>query len=406
MRKITERTYEVRLKPVSGLQRPAEIEGGAYSHFRHKVKSILPAILFVLAPSLLAIMYFAIIASSVYESEAKFVVRSPSDSSASAQITGVIQSIGISKSADDAYAINEFLLSRDALEVLQGKLDLDHIYGRDSADFLSRYPSLFASPSKEKLFAYYTSMTKIRYDKTTGITTLTVLAFTPQDARAIARILLDSGETLANRLTARIHADLLNTAQAQIERARAQTQAVQAKIGDWRNKEEQIDPTRYSAALVEVLARLNLELAMQRAQAADLEKTIPKSPTLTALNGRIAALTSQIEQSKLSLAGTTASLAPKIVEFEALQLEKQFAEKIYAASVTSGEAARSDALRQAIYLDRIVEPNLPDYPSHPLRLLSAFLFFCGCLMLYLLGMKVFRNILRHNGFGSVLRKAR
>ena len=406
MRKIAEGTYEVILKPVSGSRRPAEIAGGTRSHFRKRVKSFLPAILFVLAPSLLAVVYFAMIASSVYESEAKYVVRSPSDSSASAQITGVIQSIGISKSADDTYAINEFLLSRDALEALQGKLDLDRIYGRESSDLLSRYPRLFASPSKEKLFAYYTSMTRIKYDKTTGITTLTVLAFTPQDAREIARILLESGEALANRLTARIHADLLNTAQAQIERARKQSQAVQAKIGDWRNKEEQIDPTRYSAALVEVLARLNLELAMQRAQAADLEKTTPKSPTLTALNGRIAALTSQIEQSKLSLAGTTASLAPKIVEFEALQLEKQFAEKIYAASVTSGEAARSDALRQAIYLDRIVEPNLPDYPSHPLRLLSAFLFFCGCLVFYLLGMKVFRNVLRHDDFGSVFRKAR
>lgn len=406
MRKIDERTYEVVLKPVSGSNRPPELSGGSNSWLHNIFQSYLPVIICVLAPTLLAAIYFGLVASNIYASEAKFVVRSPSDSSASAQITGVIQSMGISKSADDAYAINEFLLSRDALDTLHAKFDLDRVYGAGHADFLSRYPRPFTSPSKEKLYHFFSSMIKIKYDKTTGITTLTVFAFAPQDARAIARLLLESGEALANRLTARIHADLLNTAQAQIERARAQTQDAQAKIGDWRNKEEQIDPTRYSAALVEVLARLSLELAMQRAQAADLEKTTPKSPTLTSLNGRIAALTSQIEQSKLSLAGTTASLAPKIVEFEALQLEKQFAEKIYAASVTSGEAARSDAMRQAIYLDRIVEPNLPDYPAHPHRFLSVILVFAGCLLAYLLGLKIFMNLLRHHGFGSFFGKAR
>jgi capsular polysaccharide transport system permease protein len=63
-------------------------------------------------------------------------------------------------------------------------------------------------------------------------------------------------------------------------------------------------------------------------------------------------------------------LATKGVEYERLNLERDFAEKRLAAALTALVQARMDVLRKQLYLERVVEPNLPDYAMEPRRLRS------------------------------------
>lgn len=400
MRPIDHQTHRVSLQKLQG---SLTVIGGSSDRpgtLWRILRKYSALLIFVLVPSFVTTLYFTFFASNVFVSESKFVVRSPTDVGVSAQITGLTQSFGVSKSADDAYAINEFLGSYDALQYLEERIDLGMVYGSSVADFLSRYPGVLTPRSKHGLYKFYRSMTKVHYDKTTGISTLLVYAFRPEDAQEISKLLLDGGEILVNRLSARIHKDVLARANDEIDRVRGLALAAQAKISDWRNREQQLDPSRFSASLIEVVARLSLELVMLRSQALDLEKNAPKSPSLASLNGRIVALSAQIEQTKQSLAGTHSSMAAKITEFEQLQLEKEFAEKIYAARVASAEAARADAIRQTVYLDRIVEPNLPDQPVWPLRLILSVGSFIGSLVLFLFLSRVAKNLFRHSRFNS------
>jgi capsular polysaccharide transport system permease protein len=364
-------------------------------------------VIVVIIPVVLNGLYNLLVASNIYVSEAKYVVRTPSDSANVANpLSGIVQSSGISKATDDAHAINAFFLSRDAMEILRGNAGLDEVYGSAKGDFLSRYPRFSFARTGEGQFKYFLKMASVQYDKTTGISTLSVAAFDPKDAQAIARKLMESGEALANRLTVRMRADLVQRAQQEADLARGRAHEAQRNITQWRNRETQIDPTRFSAAIIEVIARLSLELAQLRAQKAEMVKASPQSPAIASLQNRITSLEDQVNIERRSLAGSVTSLAPKIVEYELLQLEKMMAEKLFSATITSLEVARSDAQKQQIYLERIVDPQLADYPSRPERLLSMGMVALISLMVFMVLKKILTNIAHHGAFARYFNRRR
>lgn len=49
-------------------------------------------------------------------------------------------------------------------------------------------------------------------------------------------------------------------------------------------------------------------------------------------------------------------------------MERAFADRQLAAAMTSLEQARNEALRKQLYLERIVQPSLPDVAVEPRRL--------------------------------------
>lgn len=71
----------------------------------------------VVLPGLLATLYFALVASDVYISESRFVVREP-DKPAATGLGLILKGIGFSNSGDELMATREYILSRDALAAL------------------------------------------------------------------------------------------------------------------------------------------------------------------------------------------------------------------------------------------------------------------------------------------------
>src|SRR3990170_6649635 len=82
----------------------------------------------VVAPTLIAAIYYGLIASDVYISESRFVVRSPDRQSVS-MLGSILQGVGFSRSQDDSYTVQDFMLSRDALRVLDQELNLRRAFG-------------------------------------------------------------------------------------------------------------------------------------------------------------------------------------------------------------------------------------------------------------------------------------
>ena len=91
------------------------------------------------APTALAAIYYLLIASPRYVSEAHFVVRSANVSQPTT--VGMALSVaGFSTSTNEAFAVHEYLTSRDGMKEMQKRFDLRAILGRPGADALSRYP--------------------------------------------------------------------------------------------------------------------------------------------------------------------------------------------------------------------------------------------------------------------------
>jgi len=82
------------------------------------------------------------------------------------------------------------------------------------------------------------------------------------------------------------------------------------------------------------------------------------------------------------VAGNRGSLAASAVRYQRLLLESQFADKQLAAALATLEDAKSESQRKQAYIERIVQPNLPDSPVEPRRLRGIFATLALSLLAY------------------------
>jgi capsular polysaccharide transport system permease protein len=358
------------------------------------VRRHLALLLIVGLPTLLAALYFGLIAAPRYESEAKFVVRGPSSQSMD-QIASMMQGSSIVRSSDDAYAVLEYIQSRDAMQQLETQAGLLEFLNRSEADFVWRYPGWFWSANEEHLYKHFLRFISVSYDDSTGICTLDVQAFRPEDAQKIADALLRNAEALINRLNQRAERDAIDTAQQEVTASKIRALAEQGKVTAFRNRELVIDPTRVSQEVLQTIARLSLEEAETNANLAAILKSSPDSPQVSSMQLRIKALEDQINVERQQLAGTGNSMAPLIAEYDRLMLEREFAEKTFVSALNMLEAARVDAMRQHLYLDRVSNPTVPDYAVYPYRMTFIIVTFLLFGMVFLIIRALVRDVLAH-----------
>jgi capsular polysaccharide transport system permease protein len=75
-------------------------------------------------------------------------------------------------------------------------------------------------------------------------------------------------------------------------------------------------------------------------------------------------------------------LAASIAKFEALELQRQFAEKLYTLAQADLDRARQRAVRQSVYLTVFVPPSLPEESRCPRRVAFPTLIFIGLTILW------------------------
>lgn len=363
----------LRLTPVSDVQLapaavPVETPATAAQLTRRlKLKGVVSFMLLVVLPTCLAVAYFAFFAADRYESEARFVLRSPGRT-ISAQLPNILQAAGIARASDDGYIVREFLESRDAMEVLEKHADLKAAYAAGGHDFIWRFPNFFTSKTDEGLYRHYQRMMSADFDSTTGVSTLKMQAFAPEAAQRLATALLESAESLVNHLNERARQDAIKVADVEVERMKTRALAAQAALTAFRERERLVDPSQVTLAVLETISRLSMEVSALSVQINELEKTTRSSPQITPLRSRRSAIEGQIATERHRLAGDAQAIAPRIAEYERLMLEREFAAKALLTAMTALETARVEAQRQQVYLEKVATPARPDYPTYPWRI--------------------------------------
>ena len=263
----------------------------------------------VIVPTLLATYYYGFIASDVYVTESRFVVRSPQKSSVGS-LADVFSKVGFAKSDDDSYVVRDYVLSRDALELLNKKLNVVSSYSSDSIDILNRFPGIkYWDTSREAFLRYYQTRVGVVVDPTSAISTLTVQAFDPKTALAINQTLLELSEAFVNQLNSRARQDLISAAMSEVNLAKAK------------------------------LETSSLDLAKAR--------------------GRAQTFTDGEKQ---------------LILIQRLTLEKDFAGQQLAAAMSALEQARVEAIRKQVYLERVAQPVLPDAALLPDRVRGVLMY--------------------------------
>jgi capsular polysaccharide transport system permease protein len=338
----------------------------------------------VVMPATLCAIYYLLIAAPLYVSEAEFVVHTRNQSQ-SMGVGSMLQSVGVSLGSEqetDAYEVQNYMNSRDAVEDLVKNHRLRDILDRPEGDFLFRFPRFFESSSFESLFRSYRRFVDVNLDTQTGISTLKVRGFRPEDAQMIATALMASGEGLINRLNSRAMDDAVAQSQRQVDDAETRVLEVQTALTKFRNTERLINPTQSSTAGVDLLYKLEEQLDELRAERESLAASARDNPQLPAIDGRITAYNAQIEAERSRLAGQSSSMAPEVSEYERLTLERDMSAKALESAFGGLETARLDARRQQLFLEPVVNPNLPDRALEPNGLLIVTIVLVSGLVIY------------------------
>ena len=332
-------------------------------------------------PTLVAGVYYFAIASDLYLSEAKFIVRSPKQVQTTS-IGALIQSTGLARAVDDTAVVEDFIMSRDAVRKLEHQNDLRVVFGRPEGDFVTRFPGIMRRSDFEALFRRYDHFVSVETDHTSGVTALRVKAYRPEDAQTIAAALLNYSEQLVNELNERARTDAVSTSEHEVDRAQAQISRIQDQLTAYRIKQNMLDPKSASAGVLELIGQMRAAQATARQQLGELLRNSPNSPQIPVVQTRIDSLDKLIAEERAKLSGETNSVVSTLTEYERLTLDRQLAEKALASAFTSLEAARLEAQRQQLYIETIAEPNLADYPLYPKRAIDFGMVLVSCLLAY------------------------
>lgn len=237
---------------------------------------------------------------------------------------------------------------------------------------------------------YWRRHVNAHIDPMSGIITVVVRAFTPQDSFDISNKITAQSEALVNELTERSRRDALQQAQKELARAKQSLQEKTVTMRNLRNAEGVLDSGKTSEVMTQMLGNMRLELAhLQQEYSAQLRTILPSSPQLRVLEARIDSMKEQIRRLEGQMTGAGGASTPALSEamsrFDRENLEKDISEKQYIAASAEFERARIELESQHVYLATFLRPVLAQEALYPKRfwlwsivaVISLLLWGCG-----------------------------
>ncbi len=346
----------------------------------------------VALPTGLAGGYLWLRAADQYASYVGFLVRSEKASTSLESISGILN-MGTSSSTDTDI-LYKFIQSRELVERVNKKLDLKSIWSKEPEDFFYSYRG---DGNPEDLLRHWNRKVGIFYDQ--GMLDLRVKAFSPEDAKNIATAIFEESQRTINEINTVARQDTLLHAEDDLKRASARLKDARTSLSKFRSENQIVDAESYVsgqegvvASLQQQLAEALIQLGMTRANAG------PEDPRISQAQLRVEVIRKQISDERMKVGGDDTftpgggGTSDLVGSYEALQVDRQFAETAYTSALASYENARAEADRQALYLApymRPTEATISEYPEK-LKILATL---AGFLTLaWLIGVMTFYSL--------------
>lgn len=358
----------------------------------------------VIIPTLLATVYFSLIASDRYVSTAKFAIKG--NESPQLDLLGGISGLPSQSASSDGYILQDFILSYSILAAIKIHINIEPLFNREEADILSR---LGDNSTQEKQTQYWRKMVTSSFDPTSGITSLTVRTFNPNDSKVLADAVINASEQLINTLSKRSRHDDLSFAEKEVKLAELRVTKARQAMNLFRQKHQDLDPTQTAVAKMTLIGQLEAQLATAKAELIAKTSFMRNGTSpIKALKRQIDALEIQIVAEKSSISNNNNTLnqlsnlenglSSVFADYEPLLIERTFAEKAYTSVLASLEVARIESAKKHRYLATFVEPRVPDEALEPYRIKSIFIVFLSTLILWGIGLLGLGAIRDHAGW--------
>jgi capsular polysaccharide transport system permease protein len=326
----------------------------------------------VVIPAIGYLIYLFAFASDQYVALARFSVRTaaleqqvelPSNSANRTSNFGLPMVVG-----QDSYLVVAYINSHKIIEDLSPTINLRAMFRHPRADFWER---LSSKASAEDLLTYWQQRVQASVDGPSGIVTVRVRAFTPDDSLALLKGILAASEKLANDVSARARRDTVARFEEEVRRAVGTMQEALQALREFREKVGFVDPVSSATMTNTLLLQMLGEKIKLENELFVMQRVSPDNATgLRVLRTNIQTVDQQIDRLKASLTGASAegrSIAGALVQYEGLELQRVFSQKMLGLAQEALTRANQRAERQNIYVSVFVPPSLPEESRFPER---------------------------------------
>jgi capsular polysaccharide transport system permease protein len=326
-------------------------------------------ILFVLCfvlPTLVGAVYFGLIASDRYVTEARFAIRQAigasekgSGGSDASSSDGAGQMV-----SQDRLITREYILSRPMLETLEAQLPLRAWFSSDSIDYFSRFD---AEKPIEKFLRYWRRRVTVSSEPSSGI--------------------MSEAERMVNDLTVKARADAVAESARELALAGEQMSRIRIAMRDLRNRQGVLDAQKANDVNLKIVAELRASRITLASQLAIGQRDLgPDSRRILDIKQQIKDLDDNIARIERQSAGSDPEqkqlLSDALIRFEALENDRKNAEKYYQQVLMASERARIIAARQIEFFSPIVQPVRAESALEPRRMLMISLITLGSGILF------------------------
>lgn len=348
---------------------------------------------FVLLPTLLAGLYYTMIATPMYATQSEFIIQQ-ADAPQAGGMGGMFSGTGFATS-QDSITVQSYLQSRDAML----RLDSDHDFiGHFSGPRIDILQRLDEDASNEAAYKVYKKRVSIGYDPTEGIIRMEVAAASPERSREFSQALITYAEEQVDNLTQRLREDQMAGAVESFEDAESKMVAAQGRVLDIQEQLGVLDPASETSGLMTQITQFEVQLAEKRLQLDQLlDNSQPNEARVSGVRGDIDRLESLIAdlRGQMTESNTGAgSLASISGQLSMAQVDLETRTMMMQEALQQLESARVEANRQVRYLSLGVSPVPPDEPTYPKpfeNTLLAFLIFAGVYLMVSLTVSILRE---------------
>lgn len=336
----------------------------------------------IVAPLVIASLYFVFAAADRFVSESTVVVRQANQDSSAVPGAALLLAGVTPPSREDTLYVQAYVHSLGLLRQLDEQLKLREHYAEATGDPLYTLGEV----SQEEFLAYYRARVEVAFDDLSSLLTIRVQGFEPAFAQKLNQAILAQSERFVNDFSQQIASEQLRFAERELEAAGKRVQEAQGQVLAFQTKNRLLDPLAQAQASGALTAELQSQLVRLETELQGLRSFLNDNAfQVVALRAQIAATRSQLEAERVR---TTSDgkrgerLNLLAAEFQALQLQSEFARDAYKLALAAVENTRIDATRKVKSLVVIEPPSLPEEAEYPRRLYNLVTLLVLSLLVY------------------------
>jgi capsular polysaccharide transport system permease protein len=346
----------------------------------------------VMLASILLIIYFALIASPRYVSEAQFVVKEAGGQDSS--ILGLSGLGAVSPGMRDALILQTFLQSREMATALNEAVSLKAHYEHSNWDSFSK---LSSNSTMESYVEYYQNHVQVIHNELSDVLMVEVQTFEADYSLTVTQALLSISEKFINGLGAKMASEQMGYAQEEVVRSYAILNKNQTALISFQNKFKLYSPEQQSGALLAAINSIDSSIIAEETELKSLLAFMRKdAPEVKAKKNRLAALREQLAQEKQRLTSEDQQSLNKInINYQEIKLNTELAADLYKSALAGLEVVRAEAYRKLKHLLVIEHPALAQEDKYPQRIHSILTWFIVLLLGYFIGRLILSIVKEH-----------